>query len=176
MLATILTLVMALGLTTVTWADDAKGTAGNPYTLDEFNAPTESISGTVYVSLDGKSVDNGLTIGNDAIADHYQYGEWNSETAPEGYPFDTGRIDTRTSDNAKRHIYSIVEVHNGSSLFTGKAGQGPSNLRQYILEQDLLEAIVAVPEKMFYNTGIATYEPYRQKLSGSRSLHGNAFP
>lgn len=51
----------------------------------------------------------------------------------------------------------IVEVHNGSSLFTGKAGRGPSNLRQYILEQDLLEAIVAVPEKMFYNTGIATY-------------------
>ena len=51
----------------------------------------------------------------------------------------------------------IVEVHNGSSLFTGKAGQGPSNLRQYILEQDLLEAIVAVPEKMFYNTDIGTY-------------------
>ncbi len=51
----------------------------------------------------------------------------------------------------------IVEVHNGSSLFTGKAGQGPSNLRQYILEQDLLEAIVALPEKMFYNTGIGTY-------------------
>jgi len=51
----------------------------------------------------------------------------------------------------------IVEVHNGSSLFTGKAGQGPSNLRQFILEQDLLEAIVAVPEKMFYNTGIGTY-------------------
>ena len=51
----------------------------------------------------------------------------------------------------------IVEVHNGSSLFTGKAGQGPSNLRQYILEQDLLEVIIAVPEKMFYNTGIGTY-------------------
>lgn len=51
----------------------------------------------------------------------------------------------------------IVEVHNGSSLFTGKAGQGPSNLRQYIIEQDLLECIVAVPEKMFYNTGIGTY-------------------
>jgi len=51
----------------------------------------------------------------------------------------------------------IVEVHNGSSLFTGKAGQGPSNLRQYILEEDLLEAIVALPEKMFYNTGIGTY-------------------
>ena len=51
----------------------------------------------------------------------------------------------------------IVEVHNGSSLFTGKAGQGPSNLRQYIIEQDLLECIVAIPEKMFYNTGIGTY-------------------
>ncbi len=51
----------------------------------------------------------------------------------------------------------IVEVHNGSSLFTGKAGQGPSNLRRYIIEQDLLEAIVALPEKMFYNTGIGTY-------------------
>ena len=51
----------------------------------------------------------------------------------------------------------IVEVHNGSSLFTGKAGQGPSNLRQYIIEQDLLECIVALPEKMFYNTGIGTY-------------------
>ena len=51
----------------------------------------------------------------------------------------------------------IVEVHNGSSLFTGKAGQGPSNLRQYIMEQDLLECIVAMPEKMFYNTPIGTY-------------------
>ncbi len=51
----------------------------------------------------------------------------------------------------------IVEVHNGSSLFTGKAGQGPSNLRQYIIENDLLEAIVALPEKMFYNTPIGTY-------------------
>jgi type I restriction enzyme M protein len=51
----------------------------------------------------------------------------------------------------------IVEVHNGSSLFTGNAGQGTSNIRQFIIEQDLLEAIVAIPEKMFYNTGIGTY-------------------
>ena len=51
----------------------------------------------------------------------------------------------------------IVEVHNGSSLFTGKAGSGPSNLRRYIFEQDLCEAIVAIPENMFYNTGIGTY-------------------
>lgn len=51
----------------------------------------------------------------------------------------------------------IVEIHNGSSLFTGKAGGGESNLRRYIIENDLLEAIVALPEKMFYNTGIGTY-------------------
>jgi len=51
----------------------------------------------------------------------------------------------------------IVEVHNGSSLFTGDAGSGASNLRQYMFEDDLVEAIVALPEKMFYNTGIGTY-------------------
>lgn len=51
----------------------------------------------------------------------------------------------------------IVEIHNGSSLFTGKAGGGESNLRRYIIENDLLEAIIALPEKMFYNTGIGTY-------------------
>ena len=51
----------------------------------------------------------------------------------------------------------IVEVHNGSSLFTGDAGSGASNLRQYILENDLLEAIIAMPEKDFYNAGIGTY-------------------
>lgn len=51
----------------------------------------------------------------------------------------------------------IVEVHNGSSLFTGNAGGGESNLRRYIIDNDLLEAIIAVPEKMFYNTGIGTF-------------------
>ncbi|MBN8433463.1 SAM-dependent DNA methyltransferase [Priestia flexa] len=51
----------------------------------------------------------------------------------------------------------IVEVHNGSSLFTGEAGQGESNLRRYIIENDWLEAIIALPENMFYNTGIATF-------------------
>ena len=51
----------------------------------------------------------------------------------------------------------IVEVHNGSSLFTGNAGGGESNLRKYIIENDLLEAIIAMPEKDFYNTGISTY-------------------
>jgi len=51
----------------------------------------------------------------------------------------------------------IAEVHNGSSLFTGDAGQGESNIRRYIIEKDWLEAIVALPLNMFYNTGIATY-------------------
>ena len=51
----------------------------------------------------------------------------------------------------------IAEVHNGSSLFTGDAGQGESNIRRWIIENDWLEAIIALPENMFYNTGIATY-------------------
>ena len=51
----------------------------------------------------------------------------------------------------------IAEVHNGSSLFTGDAGQGESNIRRWIIENDWLEAIVAMPLNMFYNTGIATY-------------------
>ena len=51
----------------------------------------------------------------------------------------------------------IAEVHNGSSLFTGDAGQGESNIRRWIIENDRLEAIVALPLNMFYNTGIATY-------------------
>ena len=51
----------------------------------------------------------------------------------------------------------VAEVHNGSSLFTGDAGQGESNIRRWIIEKDWLEAIVALPLNMFYNTGIATY-------------------
>jgi type I restriction enzyme M protein len=51
----------------------------------------------------------------------------------------------------------IAEVHNGSSLFTGDAGSGESNVRRWIVENDWLEAIVALPLNMFYNTGIATY-------------------
>ena len=48
-------------------------------------------------------------------------------------------------------------VQNGSPLFTGGAGSGESNIRQYLLESDLVEAIVALPTEMFYNTGISTY-------------------
>jgi type I restriction enzyme M protein len=67
----------------------------------------------------------------------------------------------------------IAEVHNGSSLFTGDAGQGESNIRRWVLENDWLEAIIALPLSMFYNTGIATFvwvltnrkpEPRRGKI------------
>ena len=51
----------------------------------------------------------------------------------------------------------IAEVHNGSSLFTGDAGSGESNARRYLIESDLVEAVIALPEKMFYNTGTGTY-------------------
>lgn len=51
----------------------------------------------------------------------------------------------------------IASVHNGSSLFTGDAGGGESNIRRYIIENDLLEAIIQMPNNLFYNTGISTY-------------------
>ena len=51
----------------------------------------------------------------------------------------------------------IAEVHNGSSLFTGDAGQGESNIRRWLFENDWVEAIIALPLNLFYNTGIATY-------------------
>jgi len=51
----------------------------------------------------------------------------------------------------------IAEVHNGSSIFTGDAGGGESNARRYLIENDLVEAIVALPDKMFYNTPLNTF-------------------
>ena len=51
----------------------------------------------------------------------------------------------------------IAIIMNGSPLFTGDAGSGESEIRRFILEQDLLEALIALPEQLFYNTGIATY-------------------
>jgi type I restriction enzyme M protein len=58
----------------------------------------------------------------------------------------------------KSHLGSrIASVHNGSSLFTGDAGGGESNIRRYIIENDMLDAIVQMPSNLFYNTGITTY-------------------
>ena len=51
----------------------------------------------------------------------------------------------------------IASVHNGSSLFTGDAGGGESNIRRYIIENDLLDVIIQLPNNIFYNTGITTY-------------------
>ncbi|HWV24326.1 MAG TPA: N-6 DNA methylase [Thermomicrobiales bacterium] len=64
----------------------------------------------------------------------------------------------KMKDPADNRIGSrIAEIHNGSSLFTGDAGSGESNIRRWIIENDWLEAIIALPNNMFYNTGIATY-------------------
>jgi type I restriction enzyme M protein len=60
-------------------------------------------------------------------------------------------------DKAKGTASRIGIILNGSPLFTGGAGSGESEIRRYILEHDLLEAIIALPTDMFYNTGIATY-------------------
>ncbi|MBX9680765.1 MAG: type I restriction-modification system subunit M [Gemmataceae bacterium] len=78
--------------------------------------------------------------------------------------------------NGKTKLGSrIAEVHNGSSLFTGDAGQGESNIRRGIIENDWLEAIVALPLNMFYNTGIATYicvlSNAKAKPAGQGSAH-----
>ncbi|MDU2502854.1 MAG: class I SAM-dependent DNA methyltransferase [Peptoniphilus harei] len=51
----------------------------------------------------------------------------------------------------------IAEVHNGSALFTGGVGNGANNARKYMIENDLIEAIIQLPENIFYNTGISTY-------------------
>ncbi len=77
------------------------------YSLADFNALSEIPAGVknVYVDLGGKSLEGGITIGNANIADHYQYGEWNSDVAPAGYPVKVG-TDVRKSDGAIRYIYS----------------------------------------------------------------------
>lgn len=59
--------------------------------------------------------------------------------------------------NSKTKGSRIASVHNGSSLFTGDAGGGESNIRRYIIENDLLDCIIQLPNNLFYNTGITTY-------------------
>lgn len=51
----------------------------------------------------------------------------------------------------------VASIHNGSSLFTGDAGSGESNIRRYVVENDLVDAIIQLPNNIFYNTGITTY-------------------
>lgn len=66
-------------------------------------------------------------------------------------------VDKMKAPTANKIGSKIASVHNGSSLFTGDAGSGESNIRRYIIENDLLDAIVQLPNNMFYNTGITTY-------------------
>lgn len=66
-------------------------------------------------------------------------------------------VDKMKAPSANRIGSRIASVHNGSSLFTGDAGSGESNIRRYIIENDLLDAIVQLPNNLFYNTGITTY-------------------
>ncbi|WP_158963466.1 type I restriction-modification system subunit M [Myroides fluvii] len=66
-------------------------------------------------------------------------------------------VDKMKPASANKVGSKIASVHNGSSLFTGDAGSGESNIRRYIIENDLLDAIVQLPNNMFYNTGITTY-------------------
>lgn len=67
-------------------------------------------------------------------------------------PIKDKNVDNQVTDGGRIGI-----ILNGSPLFTGSAGSGESEIRRYILEADLLDAIVALPNDMFYNTGIATY-------------------
>ena len=60
---------------------------------------------------------------------------------------------TKDSTNGSR----IASVHNGSSLFTGDAGSGESNIRRFVIENDMLDTIIQLPNNLFYNTGITTY-------------------
>ncbi|WP_254527501.1 MULTISPECIES: class I SAM-dependent DNA methyltransferase [unclassified Sphingobacterium] len=66
-------------------------------------------------------------------------------------------VDKMKAPTSNRVGSRIASVHNGSSLFTGDAGSGESNIRRYIIENDLLDAIVQLPNNLFYNTGITTY-------------------
>lgn len=66
-------------------------------------------------------------------------------------------VDKMKLPTEQAHGSRIATVHNGSALFTGDAGGGESNIRRYLIEKDYLEAIIQLPNNLFYNTGITTY-------------------
>lgn len=66
-------------------------------------------------------------------------------------------VDKMKPPTEQAHGSRIATVHNGSALFTGDAGGGESNIRRYLIEKDYLEAIIQLPNNLFYNTGITTY-------------------
>jgi type I restriction enzyme M protein len=71
--------------------------------------------------------------------------------------FTLEEVNKMTPPQHQKQGSRIASVHNGSSLFTGNAGQGESNIRRYLVENDLVDCIVQLPNNIFYNTGIATY-------------------
>ena len=114
LLATILALVMALGITTMAWADDAKGTAGNPYTLDEFNDLTEIPASTtdVYVNIGNISLTGAgkcATVGNYSISDQYAWVN-DGAAAPVGYTA-TNRKNAQNNATAYRTDKAGYTVH-----------------------------------------------------------------
>ncbi|MBQ9406517.1 MAG: SAM-dependent DNA methyltransferase, partial [Desulfovibrio sp.] len=126
-------------------------------------------------------IKNGNTLSADAFADHtFDYiisnppfgREWKNEKAAvekeaqnaegrfgPGLPSisDSQMLFLLTAVSKLKANGRAAIIQNGSPLFTGDAGSGPSEIRRFILENDLLEAIVALPNDIFYNTGIATY-------------------
>ena len=127
------------------------------YTLAEFNALTEIPEGvkTVYVNLSGKSLQNGLTVGNADIADHYHYGEWNSEVAPAGYPHKTSIDNYTTHDGDKvRYIYStgkpsVNVILTGSVLGAGDTG----NFNAGVVTLQVPDAANVVFDKVTFGAG-----------------------
>ena len=127
------------------------------YTLAEFNGLTKIPDGvkTVYVDLGGKSLQNGLTIGNADIADHYQYGEWNSDVAPAGYPHKTSIDNYTTHDGDKvRHIYStgkpsVNVILTGSVLGAGDTG----NFNAGVVTLQVPDAANVVFDKVTFGAG-----------------------
>ena len=127
------------------------------YTFAEFNALTKIPDGvkTVYVDLGGKSLQNGLTIGNADIADHYHYGEWNSEVAPAGYPHKTSIDNYTTHDGDKvRYIYStgkpsVNVILTGSVLGAGDTG----NFNAGVVTLQVPDAANVVFDKVTFGAG-----------------------
>ena len=127
------------------------------YTLTDFNALTEIPEGvkTIYVDLGGKSLQNGITIGNANIADHYQYTGWDNDVAPEGYPHKTSIDNNTTHDGDKvRYIYStgkpsVNVVLTGSVLGASDTG----NFNAGVITLQVPDAANVVFDKVTFGAG-----------------------
>ena len=110
-----------------------------------------------YIKEDGDVVDSRFLI---ELSDY-----WGERSIHEAVPrssdgqllFLMEMVDKMKPTNTSPAGSRIASVHNGSSLFTGDAGSGESNIRRYIIENDMLDAIIQLPNNLFYNTGITTY-------------------